>query len=74
MIERYERLWQPAGPAQTFIDVSEEETRRLLVTMKILVLSHAGVVDVNRALFRELKRLGADVVMVVPCDWKGERV
>ena len=41
---------------------------------KILVLSHAGVLEVNRAVFQELARLDADVAMVVPRDWKGDLI
>jgi L-malate glycosyltransferase len=41
---------------------------------KILVLSHAGVLEVNRAVFQELARFEADVTMVVPRDWKGDLI
>jgi len=41
---------------------------------KLLVLSHAGVLEVNRAVFQELARLDADVTMVVPRDWKGDLI
>lgn len=41
---------------------------------KILVLSHAGVLEVNRAVFQELAALNADVRMVVPRDWKGDLI
>jgi len=41
---------------------------------KILILSHAGVLEVNRAVFQELARLDADVVMVVPRTWKGDLI
>ena len=41
---------------------------------KILVLSHAGVLEVNRAVFQELARLDTDVTMVVPSDWKGDLI
>jgi glycosyltransferase involved in cell wall biosynthesis len=41
---------------------------------KILVLSHAGVLEVNRAVFQELARLEADVTMVVPSEWKGDLI
>lgn len=41
---------------------------------KILVLSHAGVLEVNRAVFQELARLDADVTMIVPRDWKGDLI
>lgn len=41
---------------------------------KILVLSHAGVLEVNRAVFQELARLEADVTMVVPREWKGDLI
>jgi glycosyltransferase involved in cell wall biosynthesis len=43
-------------------------------TKKILVLSHAGVLEVNRAVFQELARLEVDVTMVVPRDWKGDLI
>lgn len=45
-----------------------------MIAKKILVLSHAGVIEVNRAVFQELGRLGADVVMVVPQTWKGDLI
>lgn len=41
---------------------------------KILVLSHAGVLEVNRAVFQELAQLGHDVTMVVPREWKGDLI
>lgn len=41
---------------------------------KVLVLSHAGVLEVNRAVFQELARLDVDVTMVVPRDWKGDLI
>lgn len=41
---------------------------------KILVLSHAGVLEVNRAVFQELAALDADVSMVVPRSWKGDLI
>ncbi|MEI9939926.1 MAG: glycosyltransferase [Pseudomonadota bacterium] len=41
---------------------------------KILVLSHAGVLEVNRAVFQALARFGADVTMVVPREWKGDLI
>jgi glycosyltransferase involved in cell wall biosynthesis len=41
---------------------------------KILVLSHAGVLEVNRAVFQELALLGGDITMVVPRDWKGDLI
>jgi len=41
---------------------------------KILVLSHAGVLEVNRAVFQELARLEAEVTMVVPREWKGDLI
>jgi glycosyltransferase involved in cell wall biosynthesis len=41
---------------------------------KILVLSHAGVLEVNRAVFQELARFEAEVTMVVPRDWKGDLI
>ena len=41
----------------------------------ILALSHAGVVDVNRTLYRELaKATGAKVTLVVPERWKGDLI
>jgi glycosyltransferase involved in cell wall biosynthesis len=45
-----------------------------VIAKKILVLSHAGVLEVNRAVFQELARLGAEVVMVVPSEWKGDLI
>jgi glycosyltransferase involved in cell wall biosynthesis len=45
-----------------------------VIGKKVLVLSHAGVLEVNRALFQELGRLGAEVVMVVPSQWKGDLI
>jgi glycosyltransferase involved in cell wall biosynthesis len=42
---------------------------------KILVLSHAGVLEVNRAVFQELARFfEVDVTMVVPREWKGDLI
>ncbi|HYQ03666.1 MAG TPA: glycosyltransferase [Polyangiaceae bacterium] len=41
---------------------------------RILVLSHAGVLEVNRAVFQELARLDAEVTMVVPSAWKGDLI
>lgn len=41
---------------------------------KILVLSHAGVLEVNRSVFQELARLDADVTMIVPRDWRGDLI
>ena len=39
---------------------------------KLLVLSHACVVDVNRAVFHELaKAADLEIIMVVPKSWKG---
>jgi glycosyltransferase involved in cell wall biosynthesis len=38
------------------------------------VLSHAGTLEVNRAVFQELARLGAEVVMVVPSRWRGDLI
>jgi glycosyltransferase involved in cell wall biosynthesis len=46
----------------------------IVASKKILVLSHAGVLEVNRALFQELARLAADVTMVVPREWKGDLI
>ena len=46
----------------------------IVTRKKILVLSHAGVLEVNRAVFQELARLDADVTMVVPRDWKGDLI
>jgi hypothetical protein len=45
-----------------------------MTAKKILVLSHAGVLEVNRAVFQELARLGEDIAMVVPRDWKGDLI
>jgi glycosyltransferase involved in cell wall biosynthesis len=42
---------------------------------KLLVLSHAGALNVNRALFQALQRLGRfDVTMVVPRRWRGDLI
>ncbi|HKO47013.1 MAG TPA: glycosyltransferase [Polyangiaceae bacterium] len=41
---------------------------------KVLVLSHAGVLEVNRAVFQELARLDLDVTMVVPRQWEGDLI
>lgn len=41
---------------------------------KILVLSHAGVLEVNRAVFQALALLGLDVTMVVPAQWEGDLI
>jgi glycosyltransferase involved in cell wall biosynthesis len=41
---------------------------------KILVLSHAGVLEVNRAVFQQLATLDAEVTMVVPRKWKGDLI
>ncbi len=46
----------------------------IVARKKILVLSHAGVLEVNRAVFQELARLDVDVTMVVPRDWKGDLI
>ena len=45
-----------------------------MTAKKLLVLSHAGVLEVNRAVFQALARLGAEVTMVVPRDWKGDLI
>jgi len=45
-----------------------------MTAKKILILSHAGVLEVNRAVFQELARLGEDVAMVVPREWKGDLI
>jgi glycosyltransferase involved in cell wall biosynthesis len=45
-----------------------------MTAKKILVLSHAGVLEVNRAVFQELARLDADVTMIVPREWKGDLI
>ncbi len=45
-----------------------------MVKKKILVLSHAGVLEVNRAVFQELGELDLDVAMVVPRQWKGDLI
>jgi L-malate glycosyltransferase len=50
------------------------EPGKLVSAKKILVLSHAGVLEVNRAVFQELARLGNDVAMVVPRAWKGDLI
>jgi glycosyltransferase involved in cell wall biosynthesis len=42
---------------------------------KILVLSHAGVLEVNRAVFQELARFfEVDVTLIVPREWKGDLI
>lgn len=41
---------------------------------KILVLSHAGVLEVNRAVFQELGRLDLEITMVVPRQWEGDLI
>jgi glycosyltransferase involved in cell wall biosynthesis len=46
----------------------------LVTRKKILVLSHAGVLEVNRAVFQELARLEAEVTMFVPREWKGDLI
>ena len=38
--------------------------------MKILVVSHACVVDVNQRVYRELELMGHEVVLVVPDRWR----
>jgi len=45
-----------------------------MTAKKILVLSHAGVLEVNRAVFQELAQLGDDIAMVVPREWKGDLI
>ena len=45
-----------------------------MTAKKLLVLSHAGVLEVNRAVFQELACLEAEVTMVVPRDWKGDLI
>ena len=44
--------------------------------MKILVVSHAGVLGVNRAIFQELalRERNFEVVIVVPERWKGDLI
>ena len=46
------------------------------MTKKLLVVSHAGVLDVNRAIFQELARRSKDLelVMIVPSSWKGDLI
>jgi glycosyltransferase involved in cell wall biosynthesis len=43
---------------------------------KILVVSHAGVLDVNRAIFQELARRSnnLELVMIVPTRWRGDLI
>jgi rhamnosyl/mannosyltransferase len=42
---------------------------------KLLVLSHAAVLEVNRALFQALQRMGNfEVSMVVPRRWRGDLI
>src|SRR5256885_14855764 len=45
---------------------SDGERRRLLV------VSHPAVVSVNQEVYRELKRRGWDVTIVVPSRWRHE--
>ncbi len=45
-----------------------------MTAKKLLVLSHAGVLEVNRAVFQELAGLEAEVTMVVPREWKGDLI
>jgi glycosyltransferase involved in cell wall biosynthesis len=45
-----------------------------MTAKKVLVLSHAGVLEVNRAVFQELAHWTADVTMVVPREWKGDLI
>jgi L-malate glycosyltransferase len=45
-----------------------------LVPKRVLVLSHAGVLEVNRAVFQNLGAAGVDVTMVVPTEWKGDLI
>ena len=46
------------------------------MTKKLLVISHAGVLDVNRAVFQELARRSKELelVMIVPSRWKGDLI
>lgn len=41
---------------------------------KILVASHAGVLEVNRAVYVELANLGFEVSFLVPESWKGDLI
>jgi len=49
-------------------------TSQVVTPQKILVLSHAAVLEVNRAVFQELALLGAEVTMIVPREWKGDLI
>lgn len=42
--------------------------------VKILVASHAGVLEVNRAVYVELARLGFEVSFLVPESWRGDLI
>lgn len=42
--------------------------------VKILVASHAGVLEVNRAVYVELAKLGFEVSFLVPESWKGDLI
>ena len=69
------RCRQPAFGARASGHAVRARRDRVNVTRKkILVLSHAGVLEVNRAVFQELARLEADVTMVVPREWKGDLI
>ena len=42
---------------------------------RLLVMSHAGVLDVNRAVFQKLAEIAdVDVTMIVPEQWKGDLI
>ena len=60
------------------LPLQSRESRRIcsssMTEKKILILSHAGVLEVNRAVFQELASLGEDVAMIVPREWKGDLI
>lgn len=54
-----------------FVDPMNRRNNR----RRLLVLSHAAVLEVNRALFQELaRRGGVEIVMIVPQAWKGDLI
>ncbi len=42
--------------------------------VKVLVASHAGVLEVNRAVYVELAKLGFEVSFLVPESWRGDLI
>ncbi|MFI4990034.1 MAG: glycosyltransferase family 4 protein [Solirubrobacterales bacterium] len=57
-----------AAPPQSQLDAPEPASSR----RRLLVVSHPSVVSVNQEVYRELKRRGWDVTIVLPSRWRSE--